>query len=165
MAFCSTSDTADSRSTTTLRYSSFGVGAVADSTSIIFLQPTPDTNAASSASVLSPSWKAGGSPANGSGRAIGRLVIVGLIFSSAKSALVASRPAVFAGPKSQSTPPYPSLAASRALSAPLTPRVSEPLSDTNMPPVADCSPPAGRPVVASASIAPAHVARPTKSRR
>ncbi len=165
MCFCSTWETADSRSTTSLRNSSFGVGDVADSTSIIFLQPTPATKAASSASSLSPSWNAASSPANGSGRAIGRLVIVGLIFSSAKSAFVGSSPAVLAAPRSQSTPPYPVFAASRILSSPLTLGVSEPFRDTNMPFVPDCALNADSARGAMASAAPAAAARLMKSRR
>src|SRR6185437_13181627 len=89
---------------------------------------------------------------------MGRFAIVGLILSSAKSAFVASRPAVFAGAKSQSTPPKPTLAASRALSAPLTPRVTAPFSDTNIESAAD----AGR---AHASTALVSAARSRKSRR
>ena len=156
--FASTCEIADRRSTASFRCSAFGVVVDAGSTSIIFLQPTAAVKAASSASGFSASANAASSPPNGNGRAIGRLTIVGAILSSAKSAFVASRPAVFAGPRSQSTPPYPSFAASRALSAPPTPRVTAPLSETNIPPAALAG-------LAIARTAAAHEARSKNSRR
>ena len=101
--FCRTSEIAASRSTTSLRCSSFGRGAAGERTSIIRLQPMALQKAASSTSCGSFPLNSASSPANGCWK--GRLTIVGLIFSSLNRADVSSTPAFLAGPKSQSTPP------------------------------------------------------------
>ena len=86
--FCRTSEMAPSRSTTSLRCSSFGRGIAGERTSIILLQPTALQKAASSTSCGSRPLNSAASPPNGCCR--GRPAIVGLIFSSLNSAAVSS---------------------------------------------------------------------------
>ena len=162
LVFCRTSDTADSRSTTTLRYSSFGaVGDVADSTSIIFLHP-PDTNAASSASSFSPSWKAAASPAERQ-RTSHRQVRDGRPdLQLREEGLRRLEPQPSSPARGPNRPRHSRLGREPHLVHPPTFGVSAPFNDTNMPAL-DCW--AAASGLANADSAPAQAARPRKSRR